>query len=71
MIFFVDIAIKPEDLVIPTTDETEKTYRPPINVNATTVDQIYDLNKIITKNELESLNEMALECLDKPIEEEK
>lgn len=63
--------MKPEDLIVRTVDEDNKTYRPPINRNASTADKVYNLKDIITNEELETLHEMANEIIENDVVEDK
>lgn len=64
-LFLPDIEINEEDLVTPNIEDSAWEYRPRINREATNVDDVYDLNTILTQNQLESLKELALQVRDK------
>lgn len=57
-------------MVLPTENE-DKFYRPPINRNASLVEQVYDINNIITKQELDTLEELANNVIENTLEEDK
>lgn len=69
--YFIDIEVKEEDLVAPAMDDSEKSYRPPMNRNASTASQVYDLNTIIQPQDLDTLLDLAKEVSEKPIDNEK
>ncbi|GLV39617.1 RNA polymerase I subunit E [Carabus blaptoides fortunei] len=66
-----EIEVKEEDLVAPTMDESEKSYRPPMNRNASSPSQVYDLKTIIQQEYLDTLVDLANEVLENPIENDK
>lgn len=57
--YFLDIEVDEENLGIPVIDEQSSSYKPPINRDASTVEDVYPLHTLVPKNILKSLEGTA------------
>ena len=58
-----------EDHLKPVVTTSDEGYLPPVNRDAATVDDVYNLHDIVSAEELESLKEQAVRILKEPQKE--